>query len=75
MAAGVSLGVGVGDEEAAALIAIFGRVKMRPGDDSRFIIEEGFFAVPRQDEYDELEDEDDFDEEDEDEEEDDENEW
>jgi len=48
------------DAEAATLIDVFKRVKIRPGyDETRFLIEEGFFAIPREDEYEELEDEED----------------
>ena len=58
------------DAEAATLIDVFKRVKIRPGyDETRFLIEEGFFAIPREDEYEELEDEEDDEEEDDDEEE------
>lgn len=39
------------DEEATALIAVFKRAKIRPGyDEPRFVIEEGFFPIPNEDE-------------------------
>lgn len=56
------------DAEAATLIDVFKRAKIRPGyDETRFLIEEGFFAIPREDEYEELEEETEDDEEDEEE--------